>query len=64
MTWTLLILTVITGTFSTDAKMQPIPMKTDLACKAAAIKLLEGSSKNIGFFCISSDTGEVFEVKK
>jgi hypothetical protein len=39
-------------------------MKTDLACKAAALKLLEPSSSKIAMFCINSDTGEVFEVKK
>jgi len=63
MSWTLLIV-IITGAFSPDAKLQPIPMKNELACKAAALKLLEKSSKHLGFFCISSDTGEVFEVTK
>lgn len=63
MTWTLLIL-IITGTFSVDAKMQTIPMKTDIACKAAAIRLLQDSSKHVGMFCIGSELGEVFEVKK
>jgi hypothetical protein len=62
MTWTLLIV-AITGTFTADIKMHQIPMNNELACKAAALKIAE-TSKGIGFFCISSNTGEVFEVKK
>lgn len=63
MTWTLLIV-VATGAFSPDVKMQTIPMKTEIACKAAALKLLEKSSKHVGTFCIGSETGEMFEVVK
>ena len=62
MNWVLLIV-VASGVFGVDAKLHSIPMNTDLTCKAAALKIAE-KSKGVGFFCISSETGEVFEVKK
>jgi hypothetical protein len=62
MSWTLLIIAV-TGIITADIKMHQIPMNNELAYKAAALKIAQ-KSNGIGFFCISSDTGEVFEVKK
>lgn len=59
MEWSLLIVAMVGGVFSRDVQMTPIPMRDGNVCAIAALKMAETSTKNIGFICISSVTGDV-----
>ena len=59
-----LALVVITGTFSADAKMNLLPFFNKEACIKAGTDIIKVSSKNVGGFCFSSETGETIEIKR
>lgn len=59
--WTMLIVAVAGGAFSSNASFQSIPFQNKEACSAAATALRKGTSKSIGFVCISSETGEAIK---
>lgn len=56
--WTLLIIALTGGVFSADAKFHSIPMMNKDACTRAAKDAANSSSSNLGYICISSETGE------
>lgn len=57
--WTMLIVVVAGGAFTSNATFQTIQFQNKEACVAAVNSLRTGSSKSVGHFCVSSETGEV-----
>jgi hypothetical protein len=59
MIWTMLIVIVAGGVLSSNATFQTIPFQNKEACVAAASSMRAGSSKSVGYLCVSSETGEI-----
>lgn len=59
--WTMLIVILAGGMMSSNAAFQTISFQNKAACAAAADVFRKGSSKTIGYFCISSESGEVIK---
>lgn len=57
MTWTLLIIAIL-GSWSPDVRFHSIPMMNKEACIRAAKTAADSSSEQLGYLCISSETGE------
>lgn len=64
MTWTLLIISLSGGLFSSSGSMQTLPMMSREACGNAAQSFANSSAGPIGFFCVSSETGEIIRITK
>jgi len=58
--WTFLMVAIV-GIFTTDIKTQAIPMMNKEACVNAAKIASASSSSNVGYLCISSETGETLK---
>jgi hypothetical protein len=59
MMWTMLIIAVTGGAISSQAAFQVVSFQNKEACLSAASVFRKGSSKSIGYVCVSSETGEV-----
>lgn len=60
--WTLLMIAIV-GTFTADIRTQAIPMMNKEACMRAAKIAADGSSSQVSYLCISSETGETIRIK-
>lgn len=58
--WVLLIV-MISGTFTTDARFHSINMLNKDACTNAAKEAAKSSYSHLGFMCISTETGETLK---
>lgn len=59
--WTMLIVLMQAGTFSNSAAFQTVPFQNKQACVTAATEFRKGSSKTVGFICVSAETGELIK---
>jgi len=62
-TWTLLIVAIV-GTWTQDVRFHSIPMQNKEACVRAAKSAAESSSGQMGYICVSSETGESLRFQK
>lgn len=65
MTWTLLILIVTGSVISSSGRLATIPMQTKSACiEAGRSMFTEAAARGaVSRACISSETGEVVQIK-
>lgn len=61
--WTMLVIAII-GSWSQDIRMQSVPFNNKEACVRAAKEAASSSSGQMGFVCISSETGESLRFQK
>ena len=62
--WTMLIIAMTGGTFSSDVKFHSIPFTKGEACIRAAKDAAANSSSQLGYVCINSETGESLRYQK
>ena len=59
--WTMLIVVVAGGVFSSNATFQAVSFQNKEACITAATTMRKGESRSIRFVCIGSETGETIK---
>lgn len=62
--WTLLIVAMTGGMLSSDVKFHSIYFTNKEACIRAAKSAADSSSSQLGYICISSETGENIRYSK